>query len=352
MSTANAHKSAIREYQRANPGVTFPEARRATDRNQIPRVRIGESAGKPVWLDLGPGSVTPIIGPTGAGKRSTLRHIAASVASARADVEVVYLTNRGKPNAGGPSGTVRWEHRENTAVYLRTLVQERTAAALSSLRPLVVVVDEVAPQQIAAVAFLAATFRGLKMHAVLGAQGEQSAQEWMRAWSTDASWRFLLGQARTWVYVNYAPARTFIGSVAAGLTAVWMEFDRYDETSASTAVGVSSKDDVLELVADRAREIRLPRESADDPDVSDSELDRPFETEMDMLRANREYWLDRGDLVMVRSLDEALVDAGMDPGERQTCGGCGAWAHPGKPSPVGDCDPTAGRRWATGPYLT
>lgn len=231
MTTPNAHKSAIREYQRANPGVTFPEARRATDRNQIPRVRIGESSGKPVWLDLGPGSVTPIVGPTGAGKRSTLRVIAAGVASARADVEVIYLTNRGGPASVAPGGAVRCDHHENPAVFLRTLVRERTAAessSSSSLRPLVVVVDEMAPRDTDAVAFLSRTFRGLKMHVVLGGQWGHSVEDWVG----DSGWTELLGHARTWVYVEFGRGRAFIGSVhPEGGTESARQFVRYDEAS-------------------------------------------------------------------------------------------------------------------------
>lgn len=81
-------------------------------------------------------------------------------------------------------------------------------------------------------------------------------------------------------------------------------------------------------------------------------LGRNYDSVIDMLRANRDYWFARNDLVMVRSLDEDLVDAGADPADRKTCGGCGTWAHPGKPSPVIDCRPGTSRRWATGLYLT
>lgn len=71
-----------------------------------------------------------------------------------------------------------------------------------------------------------------------------------------------------------------------------------------------------------------------------------------MLLENRAYWFARRDLVMVRSFDENLVEAGTTEVARKTCAGCGTWAHPGEPSPVIDCRPSLGRRWASGPYLT
>lgn len=163
-----------------------------------------------------------------AGKRSMLRLI---VASARADVEAIYLTNRGKPSLPAPGGALRCDHHENPGVFLRTLVRERTAAESSSLRPLVVVVDEMAPRDTDAVAFLSRTFRGLKMHVVLGGQWGHSVEDWGGG---DSGWTELLGHARTWVYVEFGQGRTFIGSVhpEGGPEERARQFDRYDETSA------------------------------------------------------------------------------------------------------------------------
>lgn len=195
--TNNAHKKAIRKYQGKHPGTTFPEARRATDRNEAPRVRLGKAGGKTVWLDLTGSVVTPVVGRTGSGKTTILRLIAAELAASRSDIDVRYI-RRGPSRMRVPVPSVE---TPNIFEYLWEVMHARLADEPDRL--LVLVVDELNRGELESVADIVQALRGLRMHLVIGTQSAASSlSQWTCNTSDSKPWRQILGYARQWIYME------------------------------------------------------------------------------------------------------------------------------------------------------
>lgn len=232
MTTNTAHKKAIREYQRSHPGTTYPEARRATDKNTAPRVRVGTASGKAVWLDLDSGaSVTPVIGRTGSGKTTVLRLIAAELSQSRPDIDVTYVRGRGPTSDRLPVPVV---DTYDVAGYVRELARVRETSG--SDRLLVLVVDDV-PGLEALVPVLP-LLRAVRIHVVLGAQrGAADLREWVGGHAHSLVWQAVLAHARRWVFVareadsaGAVRSRGYLGSTPVGEGSP-VAFDLNDEAA-------------------------------------------------------------------------------------------------------------------------
>ncbi|MDM2402143.1 ATP-binding cassette domain-containing protein [Mycobacteroides abscessus] len=199
-NTNTAHKKAIREYQRKHPGTTFPEARRATDHNQAPRVRLGtDAAGKTVWLDLSDSVVTPIVGRTGSGKTTILRLIAAELAATRGDIDVQYVQCKSSPMRM----PVPVAPTARPFDYLWEVIHTRTAHEPSRL--LVLVIDELDTHELASLATVVQALRGVRMYLVIGTQGAASGvEQWARSTSRAKPWSVILNYCQRWIYSDIA----------------------------------------------------------------------------------------------------------------------------------------------------
>ncbi|SLE82896.1 Biofilm regulator BssS [Mycobacteroides abscessus subsp. massiliense] len=234
MTTNTAHKKAIREYQRSHPGTSYPEARRATDKNMAPRVRVGTASGKAVWLDLDAGaSVTPVIGCTGSGKTTVLRLIAAELSQSRPDIDVTYVRGRGSTSDRLPVTVV---DTYDIAGYVRELAQFRETTDRDRL--LVLVVDDVPVLE--ALVPLLPMLRAVRIHMVLGAQGGGGGAdigEWVNRTAKPRVWQAVLAHAARWVYVAREAStsgtvrnRGYLGSTPVGEKSP-VAFDLNDEAS-------------------------------------------------------------------------------------------------------------------------
>lgn len=251
MTTNTAHKKAIREYQRSHPGTTYPEARRATDKNTAPRVRVGTASGKAVWLDLDAGaSVTPVIGRTGSGKTTVLRLIAAELSQSRPDIDVTYVRGRGPTSDRLPVTVV---DTYDIAGYVRELAQVRETTDRDRL--LVLVVDD-APVSEALVPILP-MLRAMRIHMVLGAQdgGGVDIGEWVNRTAQPRMWQAVLAHAARWVYVAREAStsgtvrnRGYLGSTPVGEKSP-VDFDLNDEASHIAARAVLAGAEVRESFA-------------------------------------------------------------------------------------------------------
>lgn len=234
MTTNTAHKKAIREYQRSHPGTSYPEARRATDKNTAPRVRVGTASGKAVWLDLDAGaSVTPVIGRTGSGKTTVLRLIAAELSQSRPDIDVTYVRGSG-PTSDRLPVTVVDTYDVVGALHLLARVRETSG---SGDRLLVLVVDDVPVLE--ALVPLLPMLRAMRIHMVLGAQGGGGADigEWVKRTAKPRVWQAVLAHAARWVYVAREAStsgtvrnRGYLGSTPVGEKSP-VAFDLNDEAS-------------------------------------------------------------------------------------------------------------------------